>query len=165
MGLIVRLLSLAALLGVFVPLGISREVDTWEYDRLFKEADLVVIAEATSVSDTPDHPTDEFLRKHVLGQDTKFKVEYALKGKASGNQITVLHYQLKNGITGILNGPMLVTFRTKPVEVKVKGEDARKIQPSYLLFLKLRKDGRYEPVSGETDPRDSVREINFPPSR
>jgi hypothetical protein len=30
------------------------------------------------------------------------------------------------------------------------------------LFLKARKDGRYEPVSGQYDPALSVRELNSP---
>jgi hypothetical protein len=34
--------------------------------------------------------------------------------------------------------------------------------PEYLLFLKLRKDGRYEPVSGRVDPEFSVRELHAP---
>jgi hypothetical protein len=32
--------------------------------------------------------------------------------------------------------------------------------PEYMLFLRLRKDGRYEPVSGEIDPALSIRELH-----
>ena len=30
-------------------------------------------------------------------------------------------------------------------------------EPEYMLFLKKRSDGRYEPVSGQYDPDDSVK--------
>jgi hypothetical protein len=35
-------------------------------------------------------------------------------------------------------------------------------RPEYMLFLRLRKDGRFEPVSGEVDPVLSVRELHPP---
>ena len=35
-------------------------------------------------------------------------------------------------------------------------------KPEYLLFLKKGKGGRYEPVSGRTDPALSVRELFHP---
>jgi len=35
-------------------------------------------------------------------------------------------------------------------------------QPEYLLFLKRRTDGRYEPISGQMDAALSVREVAEP---
>jgi hypothetical protein len=92
-----------------------------------------------------------------------------LKGKVEGNQIKVLHFKfgkLKKSVdtnspldAGIVNGPQLVSFRTKPETVTV-GNDRRVLpQPEYLLFLIKGQDGRYEPISGRIDPVLSVKEI------
>ena len=59
-----------------------------------------------------------------------------------------------------MNGPLLVSFRRTSLELRTK--EGGKLElgvPSYLLFLKARKDGRYEPVSGRVDPELSVREL------
>jgi hypothetical protein len=62
----------------------------------------------------------------------------------------------------IENGPLLVTFRTKGIHLELAGAPISLGAPEYLLFLKLRKDGRYEPVSGRVDPEFSVRELYTP---
>ena len=36
------------------------------------------------------------------------------------------------------------------------------VPPDYLLFLKKRDDGRYEPVTGQMDAAESVREVSRP---
>lgn len=35
-------------------------------------------------------------------------------------------------------------------------------RPEYLLFLKRRQDGKYEPLSGRVDPALSIREVFHP---
>jgi hypothetical protein len=73
------------------------------------------------------------------------------------------------------DGPGLVGFLKEPLQIEVKqnvknkgklhqhSHGLRQIsQPENLLFLKKRKDGTYEPVSGQLDASFSVR-IMFPP--
>ncbi|HEY1189125.1 MAG TPA: hypothetical protein VGE74_15835 [Gemmata sp.] len=148
----------------------ARFIEDWPYDKLFKNADVVVFAEATKTEPVADEP----LRGHpwpceLVGQNTTFKVKHALKGKVAGDSIKVLHFKLgppKKGQVAVIieNGPLLVAFRTAGVIVKAKGDEENTIlpQPEYLLFLKKMKDGRYEPVSGRIDPALSVKEVSAP---
>jgi hypothetical protein len=51
---------------------------------------------------------------------------------------------------------------TKPKELKSKRVSKSVVSPpEYLLFLKMRKDGMYQPVSGQLDAAFSVRAL-FP---
>jgi hypothetical protein len=153
----------------------ARLVERWDYDRLFKEADLVVLAVAVQTDRADDKPPDHSWPHEFVGQNTTLKVRYALKGKADAEQIKVLHFkfgELKKGVDPnsleaaiILDGPNLVGFRTGPVTVRA-GKDTQVLPPpEYLLFLKRMKDGRYEPVAGQIDPAFSVREVSAPLDR
>lgn len=132
----------------------ARPVQVYTYERLLKEADLVVFATATKTEGTTDTlPEDGYL----TGQNTTFTIHHALQGKADGTDIKVLHFtftddDLKETIG---NGPRLVVF-------KIEKGPKNGWRSEYLLFLKRRKDGRYEPVSGPIDPVDSVREVSRP---
>ena len=76
----------------------GRALDNWPYERLFKEADLVVIARAVSVEDCEDRTKDNLWKIEFLGRNTTFTVESTLKGKLDGKTIKVLHYKLKDGV-------------------------------------------------------------------
>jgi hypothetical protein len=151
----------AAALAVALTAGTApaRPIENWEYERLFKEADLVVIARAESTADDDSRLKTGWDAK-FLGRVTTFKVQSALKGKADG-ALKVLHYKLEDGVS-IINGPLLVAFRSKARRIAGKGKAVMEAAPEYLLFLKRGKDGRYEPVSGQIDPALSVREIHRP---
>jgi hypothetical protein len=161
-SLIRLVLSLVVGGCLLTPLASARLIESWPYERLLKEADLVVIARATSAADCEDRTTDNRWKAPFLGVNTTFRVESVLKGKARGRSIRVLHFKLKDGVR-IVNGPLLVSFRRTSLELRTKeGGKLGLGVPSYLLFLKVRKDGRYEPVSGRVDPELSVREL-LPP--
>jgi hypothetical protein len=65
------------------------------------------------------------------------------------------------------DGPSLVSFFMKPISIDVMQQQRELKQkrqsvtskPEYLLFLKKRKDGLYEAVSGQMDPGLSVRAL------
>jgi hypothetical protein len=143
----------------------ARLIENWSYERLFKEADLVVIAKAGDTADTKDRFSTKGWKMEFIGQDTQFVAESILKGKLGADKkLSVLHYRLPKGV-GIINGPSLVKFRKDGVTLKgtingtaFKGGIGR---PDYMLFLRLRPDGRYEPVSGEIDPVLSIRELHL----
>jgi hypothetical protein len=144
----------------------GRLLENWPYERLFKEADLVVIARAESTTDTKDRFKPELWKVQFLGQDTVFAVQSTLKGKLKeGQTVKVLHYRLPEGVL-VQNGPSLVSFRKDSVELKGTVNDrtfkASLGRPEYMLFLRARPDGRFEPVSGQVDPALSVRELHPP---
>jgi hypothetical protein len=146
----------------------ARPFPRWPYERLFKESDVVVIARADSSRDSGGVSTDNPWKLQLQGVDTVFSVRAVLKGKVEGNTLTVFHYRIKPREGGdslddvVINGPLLVRFRTKD-EKLTPAEAAASFGPhEYMLFLKRRADGRTEPVSGQTDPFLSLREMFTP---
>jgi hypothetical protein len=137
----------------------ARRIENWPYERLFKEADLVVIAQATSTEGCQDVTTANPWQAELLGQNTTFKVRAVLKGKPPHNTIQVLHFRLKDGLE-FEDGPLLIAFRQEGIRLELRDGVAELGVCEYLLFLKAGKDGRFEPVSGRIDPALSVREVH-----
>ncbi len=133
----------------------GRFIEAWPYEKLMQQANVVVIGTAVSSVDS-----DEKSKEGFLGVNTTFDVKGMLKGKVDGKQIKLLHYRIEGGNLQLPNGPLLVTFRTTGLVVTSKrGGQTTLEPPEYLLFLKSRKDGRYEAVSGQYDPKLSVRQM------
>jgi hypothetical protein len=142
----------------------GRLVERWDYPRLFQDADLVVIAEAVAVTDADD-PAPFDGRAHLFEARTAtLAVEHVLQGKAPGDGLRVLHFRAREGAL-IRNGPDLVEFRTTGGQITAKAGKFAWGRPNYLLFLKARKDGRYEPVAGHYDSAMSVKELHGPLNR
>jgi hypothetical protein len=149
----------------------ARPIEDWSYERLFKEADVVVIAKPESTADVDTAPADPRMRRGFVGQRTAFSLVSTLKGEAKGTSVQVLHFRLRDGVMPP-NGPLLITFRTKPVRIEGKARgDAKRAgdafvmeipAPHYLLFLKAGENGRLEPVSGQDDQARSEREETPP---
>lgn len=131
----------------------ARPVGHWPYENLVREADLVVLAAAESSADSDDPPAKEGWEANCVGVNTTFRVLAPLKGDIQG-KLTLFHYRLKPGVP-VPNGPILASFR-------IAKADARDGGPCYLLFLKKRADGRYEPVAGQIDSVLSVRAVPGP---
>ena len=107
-----------------------------------EQADLVVIAKPISTTNTSERAVLSNISPnvHVVGVQTEFVVRVVMKGEATIQKITVPHYGLANVEDGRVRGaPHLVSF------------DAKQRQ-CYLLFLKKEADGRFAPVTGQTDP-------------
>lgn len=151
----------------------ARKIEHWPYSRLQKEADLVLVARAQT-----SHPLQEIWSHHAFeknrfqGTATRFSVGCILKGKAP-KEIEVVHFQYRDGAIPFNDGPRLASFikRQHLITTRQHGDGdgtSRELKPKeksltnmpeYLLFLKQRKDGRYEAVSGQMDPILSVREL------
>jgi hypothetical protein len=127
-----------------------------------RESDLVVIAQPVATKESGQTTSDNPWKAEFVGIHTTFTVEYTFKGKHDSNKLIVVHYRLKKG-DRIQHGPAFVTFRLVPMvlEDRSGGYTGWK-QSEYLLFLKKRKDGYYEPVSGQLDAQLSVREVAPP---
>ena len=131
-------------------------MESWTYERLFAQADFVAIASPQPSKDTkeegklPNGPLWD-----VVGVETVFDINVVLKGDKDLKKCVLHHYRLKNPNEPIYNGPSFALFGGKKWQ-------------SYLLFLTRESDGRYAPVSGQTDPATfSILRIDatIPPTR
>jgi hypothetical protein len=165
-GRVIRWLAIGATICCADGLASGRLVESWSYERLFREADLVVIAVPAGEERADDafgeHPWD----LDVVGLNTTFEVKHTLKGKADGKQVKMLHFRFadppKGKIVVIDDGPGFVAVRRKSLTVREGGQPVHLPAPEYLLFLRRLKDGRCEPVSGKIDPKFAVRELSEP---
>jgi hypothetical protein len=147
----------------------GRPVPVLSYEELFKEAELVIIANAVASVDAGK----DIQKKNEEGQDsvavlTTIKVIHVVKGKHSKKKLELVHYRLRKGAS-IKNGPSYVKFDTrqkKDLEIIIDSDSKRSGSvevetpcTTYLIFLKKRADGYYECVTGQTDPIYSVKKI------
>jgi hypothetical protein len=116
---------------------------------MFDKAELVVIARFVSTQATNEHAV---LRENlpepvdVIGVTSQFKTCLIIKGPKDIGEFQLHQYTLRGAPVG--NGPALV--RVAPGR-----------HPGFLLFLVKEPDGRYAPVTGQTDPAVlSVLELN-----
>jgi hypothetical protein len=135
--------------------------DTWSYDQLNDQADLVIIATPVSVKDLGENtflpgiqemgPDGKAMPIPAQGLESNFEIEAKLKGNWPLDRI-VLYYLRETSppAQSAPGGPMLVTFDPK-----------KKVR--YLMFLKLDKDGRFVPVTGQTDPGLAIKELGVNP--
>ena len=157
-------------------LSFARKVEDWTYERLFKEADLVMIGTVEGWGSAKAQWSEKiFDKSRFEAKKTAFHPRSLLKGEPAFPCTWVLHFSYKKGATPYEDGPNLVSFLKKLVMIEVKSKEEGKAQelkpkqagksvdspPEYLLFLKKGKDGMYEPVSGQLDAAFSVRTI-FP---
>jgi hypothetical protein len=149
------------LLAAGVGPAAARLLPAWPYEKLLREADLVVLARPVSSADSGEVARPAGWKVEFLGVNTRFDLRAVLKGKLEGTQLTVFHHRLKDGVT-LRNGPLLVSFRQHGLSLTTKTAKVGLARPDYLLFLRRRADGRYEPVSGPVDPELSVREVTPP---
>ena len=119
----------------------GRIMRTWSYQELTDKADAVVIAKPLSTKDTEEKSVlpDISPNLPVVGLETELEVRVVLKGEKSLKKITLHHYRLANASQPLINGPMLISFDPQQYT-------------RFLLFLHRDADGRYSPVSGQTDP-------------
>jgi hypothetical protein len=123
---------------------------------LFQEADVVLIVEATDAVDSKEKVNDRAFGQ-FLGVNTTLKVNRAIKGQP-GNFVTVLHYRLAKIDDPDARDPLgFVSFDTR-------GPENSEPRTEYLVFLRRRPDGRFEPVSGRDDANLSVRELRPMPA-
>ena len=118
----------------------ARTMKSWSYQELYDQSDLVVIAKPVSTQDTTEKsPLPNISSVQVVGLSTEFDISLVMKGDKSAKKATLHHYRLADPKQLMINGPHLASFDSKQ-------------HPRYLLFLHREADGRYSPVSGQTDP-------------
>jgi hypothetical protein len=119
-------------------LATAQLVYDWSYQEMFEKADVVAIARPLSTSDTKER-TIQSGDFHVIGVNTQFEIDLVVKGRKEIKNLVVHHYRHEEHKVAILNAPQVVVFNASPRDM-------------YLMFLVKESDGRYAPVSGQSDP-------------
>jgi hypothetical protein len=108
---------------------------------MFDKSDLVTIAQSVSTKDT-DERSVLLDNIKVVGVTTDFKAALILKGPKDIRVFKLHHYRLESrSDENVVNRPNLIPT-AQP------GPQHR----AFLLFLTKEPDGRYAPVTGQTDP-------------
>jgi hypothetical protein len=133
----------------------ARPVPYWPYDKLTREADLILIGTPVSVRDTGEKTTLPGISRNnqpvgAMGMETTFEVLAILKGPDTLKQIRFHHLREATPQSQSVNGPGLVSFDPKQ-------------KKRYLLFLRRAEDGRYVALTGQTDPDGSVKDLGTYP--
>ena len=160
-----RFIPVVFLLFVSSAIVEARPVGVWSYQLLVEQSDVVLIGNAEGTRDFDEKLENSPFSDILEGHLTTFKVETILKGKATGEKIDLVHY-LVNSKEPVINGPLPAHFIDKDRRMTITSIDGVKVKqdrveprPPYLLFLKARPDGRYEPVTGQVDSIFSARKI------
>lgn len=141
----------------------KRPRELWSVDKAFKNADVVLIAFATAHRDARDGeaiPPNGY-EEYLSGVITTFEIMQTVKGNEIRKTVDLIHFKKTSEGERLSNGPCLVKFSVRPKPKDDKLEIHIGKGPHwYMLFLKKRADGKYEPVSGQVDPDDSVKIMN-----
>jgi len=123
----------------------------WTYPEMIEKADLVVIGEwsATKEIDERSELPGSAPRVKVIGVTTEFEASLVLKGPKNVKKFGLHHYKFQYEDDAIRPyAPQLVRI-LEPVHrdgVDYPGGGR------FLLFLSKEADGRYAPVTGQTNP-------------
>jgi hypothetical protein len=135
-------------LGV-VPALTGRIGQSWTYQEMSNKADLVAIAQVVSTKETQERNVLTDLEPHVavIGVVTNFKSLLVFKGPHDLATFQLHHYRFQSE------------------NEKLRANSANLVESSahkvFLLFLVKEPDGRYAPVTGQTDPAlFSVLDVN-----
>lgn len=142
---------LLALVGP-APLLVARFVRPWTYQEMFEKADLIVIAAWTSTRDTDERSTLQDVEPpvKVVGVISEFETKLILKGMKDIKKFQLHHYRFQNDDDARwANRPSLVI-----ISGPTRDKDGLEYRGggTFLLFLTKQSDGKYEPVTGQTDP-------------
>jgi len=119
----------------------GRPMRSWSYEEMYDQADLVVIAKPILTQETTEQAVLPNVTPdvHVVGLSTEFEVRVVMKGDKSLKKLSLHHYRLANPKQIMFNAPNLASFDPNQ-------------HNRFLLFLHKESDGRYSPISGQTDP-------------
>ena len=153
------------LLVVMLPLSVeARPIENWPYERLMEESDLVVIGKVESVQDFDGEIEIRQFAEFLTPEVTTFTVAGVLQGEHDGETLELVHCRHRTENLIPPNGPLLARFESEERTIRIEsgafeGTEVLESPPSYLLFLKRRDDGRYEPVNGQVDSEMSFRRL------
>ena len=145
----------------------ARVVEDWPFDKLKRSADLICICKVIAIEEEKNEGFNaEFSRQ----MRATLQIQSILDNKPRLGilrEIPLIHYDAKSAkpgeelkLIGQVNGP---TYLKLIVSTEAKN-DSKKFEPAvtqyYLMYLRHRKTGGYEPVSGHWDPELSVLKLD-----
>ena len=157
-------LTLLALVALPALSTQARIIQLWPYEKLMEESDLVIVGSVESVGEFDGTTEIPQFGEVLEARLTTFKVDGILKGEFDSKTLELVHCRFADNGGLVINGPMLARFESTGRTIRIESEGTagtlvQESQPSYLLFLKRREDGRYEPVAGQVDSELSVRKL------
>lgn len=149
----------------------------WSYRDLAAAADVTAIAtlESSRVGSRDLYHGDLVPAYDLDVLVSTFDVASTLRGSENRNSIEVVHLRRNMKGVGFDTSDLHLVMFEKEIEVpdfitvhlpegkSYSASGVRKIKPEYLLFLKSRKDGRYELASEDQNGISAVRIINISP--
>lgn len=129
-----------------------RFAQSWTYQQILHKADLVVIATWVSKRDTDERITLPDIEPpiRVIGMTTEFEISLVLNGPKDVKKLRLHHYKFQSEDDALrAYAPQLVRI---PAPVQEKDGSQYPGGGKFLLFLTKEADGRYAPVTGQTDP-------------
>jgi hypothetical protein len=127
----------------------ARSERHWNYPEMFEKSELVVLANWRSAQNTDERSILPNTKTKVVGVNTVFEAGLVLKGPKDGNKIALHHYKFQEeGDAFRYFSPQLLRI-IEPVN-----HDGRYAPGGgqFLLFLVREPEGRFAPVTGQTDP-------------
>jgi hypothetical protein len=142
-------MAITAILAMsFASALIARTQETWSFQEMFDKSDLVVIGRFAASKDTgertnlPGYGTGLI----VVGVVSDFESCIVLKGQKDTTKFQLHHYRYEKPAD---------EFATSNMPELIKLQSG--VHGTFLMFLIKQPDGKYAPVTGQTDPAsDSV---------
>jgi len=127
----------------------GRSGQQWTYPKMLEKADLVVKADWVSTKGTDERTT--LLGKDVtgIGVTSEFTINFVLKGPKDPEKLRLHHYKFQDEDDAFRAYPPQLIRIVPPV---IRNGRQYPGGGKYLLFLTKESDGRYAPVTGQTDP-------------
>ncbi len=145
------------------PIAEARVVEDWPLEKLQQSADLICICKVTAIQ---EEANEGFLVGSSKQMRATLEIESILKGQPLLNlkRTSLVYYDYKSfeegGPLGYVNGPSFIKLVVSDDQDKSMERDRIPVAQHYLMYLRHRKGGGFEPVSGQMDASFSVWKID-----
>ncbi|MCC9602239.1 hypothetical protein LOC67_16915 [Stieleria sp. JC731] len=135
----------------------AQGVHGWPQQECFDKSDFVAIVTAEPAVQVPNTlpivATDKSNAATFQQHETKLNVISVLKGKDRPKSAVLVQLLPRPGYKGMGGFPSTIRMRQKTINPSVDNK------ATYLVYLSVRDDGKYEPVTGHISPAQSVRRL------
>src|SRR5271166_2977313 len=104
----------------------ARPVPVLSFEELFKDAEVVVVANAVSTADAGKDIKNKKNDEYRVAILTTLNVIQAVKGEHKDAKLVVFHYRFTKRRRGLVNGPCYINFDTskeKAINIKTGKEE------------------------------------------
>ncbi len=160
---LISFISVYVSTSVYTP-GVHNPEIVRSYDYLFRTADLVIIVEPISVRDATKQdnivPPEQYV-KYLESFNAHLAVLHVIKGTYNEDTLDLCYFRWKQDAP-VFDASHMVEFNVNQKNFWPRSKEVLPTAPGVLLFLTKAKDGRYEFVTGQMTPSQSVRELSIP---